>query len=151
MNTEVIFFIVWLTIVIVMMYIIIKRGKKALAIFPDEKKVTILYRDRKASGFSTKSFITKIGGASNSLDIIVTEDELWTKGNLLFADFMRKYDLLHRIPLKKITSIETKKGDKIEISFTPEAYLEKTIVIKTNRNFLLVELLKKLTSDSQSS
>lgn len=106
------------------------QGKAALAIFPDIKTVTVVYRDKTALGYSMKSWKTKVGGASRSLDIIVTDKELWLRSVLLLAGITRQHDLVHRVPLHRIGSAkESKEG--IVLSFKTEKGEAKQIVINT--------------------
>jgi len=106
------------------------RGKKALSIFPDINSVTVKYRDKTALGYSTKSWQTKIGGASRALDIVVTDKELWLKSFLLFAGITQQHDLLHRISLNKITRVK-ENGAEIILDFKNEKGEKKQVVINT--------------------
>jgi hypothetical protein len=106
------------------------RGKKALSIFPDINSVSVKYRDKTALGYSTKSWQTKIGGASRALDIVVTDKELWLKSFLLFAGINQQHDLLHKISLNKITRVK-ESGAEIILDFKNEKGEKKQVVINT--------------------
>ena len=106
------------------------RGKKALSIFPDINSVNVKYRDKTALGYSTKSWHTKVGGASRALDIVVTDKELWLKSFLLFAGITQQHDLLHKIPLNQITRVK-EKGAEITLDFKNEKGEKKQVVINT--------------------
>jgi hypothetical protein len=92
------------------------------------------------------SWLTKMGGANNSLDIIITDSELWIKSNLIFAYFAQYYDLLHKIPLSDITSIN-RKGKSITVDFNTSTGEHKQVVLKTKNpiQFLQSINLKKTT------
>ncbi len=92
-------------------------GKKAEAIFKGLDLNKVRFRERGASGFSKKSIITKFGGASKVLDVIITDSELCIKG--IYSPFTyigSKYDLTRRVELANIRSI-TEKGSNIELGF----------------------------------
>ena len=107
MEKGTIFFIIWMLFAFLIITTLYRKGKRALAIFPDINTVPIMYRDKFASGHSMKSTITKLGGARNALDIVVTDKELWLKSMVIFAGIGQHYDLLHRIPLDAITNISS--------------------------------------------
>lgn len=116
------------------------RGKKALSIFPDIRSVNIRYRDKTAFGYSTKSWQTKVGGASRSMDIIVTDKELWLRSFLLFAGITQQHDLLHRIPLHRIIKVK-EHGAEVTLDFRDEKGQPKQVVINTKNK---IEFLKHL-------
>jgi hypothetical protein len=109
------------------------RGKDALSIFPDLNSVKIKYRDKTAVGYSTKSWHTKVGGASRSMDIIVTDQELWLRSFLWLAGITQHHDLIHRIPLNKITRVR-EKGAEITLDFRNEKGQARQVVINTRDN-----------------
>src|SRR5687767_15323126 len=102
MNIEALVVLTVLTILVVMLKTFYDNGKKALSIFPDINSVAVKYRDKTATGYSTQSWKTKVGGASRAIDIVVTDQELWLKSFLLFAGITKQHDLLHKISLTKI-------------------------------------------------
>ena len=70
----------------------------------------LVYSEKSASGYSTKSNKTKWGGASKVLHIMISDKELIIKTYLFMAYIAEKHDMLHRIPLENILSTEIKKG-----------------------------------------
>ncbi|MGB3848855.1 MAG: hypothetical protein WA958_02720 [Tunicatimonas sp.] len=132
-------FIVFAIIILVGFYIM---GKAALSVFPDIKTVNVKYRDLAASGYSTTSLVTKMGGARNVLDIVVTDTELWLKSMVLFAGIGQQYDLLHKIPLNKIVKVE-KIGRKVQIDFQTKAEEDKQVVLITKKPDALIQNLKR--------
>ena len=95
-------------------------GRRAERVFVGATDDEIIFRERGASGFSKKSFITKVGGASKVLDIIVTDADLLIKGIYSPFSFIGTfYDLTHRIDRKNITSLILESG-KAHLSFNSE-------------------------------
>ena len=112
-----VFFLVFFAILIFNAIGFYVGGRKAERMFAGLQLDTAKFREKGASGYSEKSIITKMGGASRVLDIIVTESELCVKG--IFSAFTyigTKYDLSHRVPLEKITSASKHDGD-VKVSF----------------------------------
>jgi hypothetical protein len=140
MDGKTIFFIIWFLAAVLILTTFYIKGRKALSIFPDIDQNQLKFRDKRASGYSTKSRKTKLGGARNSLDIVVTNDELWLKSMILFASISKENDLLHRIPLNKITSVE-ENGNNITIDFISPARDNNRILICTNRPKELIDAL----------
>ncbi|HYV95396.1 MAG TPA: hypothetical protein VE978_26720 [Chitinophagales bacterium] len=145
-NGVTIFLIVWVIIATFLITSFYRRGKRALSIFPDINSVMVKYRDMSASGYSTKNWITKRGRASGVLDIVVTDDELWLKSMLLFAGILKKYDLLHKIPLKKIMKANNITGRKVTLDFKSETGENKQVVLITKRPDELIRAIKNNNS-----
>lgn len=92
-------------------------GRRSEALFRGLNFSNVKFREKGASGHSTKSMLTKFGGASKVLDIIVTDEELCIKGIMApFTYIGTKYDLTHRVPLSCIESI-LMSGSKVEVVF----------------------------------
>lgn len=124
--------VVWIVFGLFFIAFLYARGKKALATFPHIASAQVIYHGQFASGFSTKSWITRNGGARKVLDVIVTDKELWIKGMPIFAAIGNKYDLVHRIQLDNITRI-TKQGKRIAIDFKSASDENKQIVLITKK------------------
>lgn len=124
-----------------MLTIMYKRGKKALAIFPNISSVDVLFREKGVSGNSRKSLKTKLGGASNVLDIIVTDNELWIRSPLLIAGFGKTYDLLHKVQLSRISNAESNRK-KVIITFNSDGKTETTLDLKMKKAQEFVEIIK---------
>ena len=141
MEVSAILILIGISVVGVMVKSFYDRGKKALSIFPDMDSVRVRYRDKTALGYSTKSWTTKVGGASRALDIVVTDDELWLRSFLLLAGITQQHDLVHRIPLKKISSIK-RDGGTITMDFKSERGEKKQVVINTRDAEKFLESLR---------
>jgi hypothetical protein len=142
MDGGTIFIAIWIVAIIFMLTILYTRGKKALSIFPDINTIKVVYRDKRASGHSNKSIKTKLGGARNALDIIVTDSEVWFKSMLLFASITERNDLLHKIPIEKIMKV-SQKGNSLTIDFQSIEGKNKQIVLITQNPSELIKALKK--------
>jgi hypothetical protein len=82
-------------------------GKKANKRFHGQSHQRVLFIERGASGRSHKSCMTKLGGARNAMEVVVTESELWIKGIWpIFSYIGSKFDLTHRIRKSDIKSCE---------------------------------------------
>ena len=91
-------------------------GKKVLSIFPKLDSVKLIFREKGASGGSRKSFVTKGGSANKILDVIITEEELWIKCSVLMAGLSWAFDLVHKVNLSNISSVQIYKN-KVTLSF----------------------------------
>lgn len=142
MNGATIFIILWVTGAIFILTSSYKRGKKALSIFPDIKSVSVVYRDKSASGRSNKSWETRMGAAVKVLDIVVTEDELWLKSKILFAGFGKRFDLLHKVPLNNIIAAQ-KQGRTVIVDFRIEGGEHTQVEIRTKYPEDFLKAIKK--------
>ena len=87
----------------------VRATKAAFRNRPKLAKEEILYQERSASGASQRNILTKLGGANNCLRLVVTKEILWITTWLPLVPLTAFYDLEHFIPLRNITSIESKK------------------------------------------
>lgn len=117
-------------------------GKKRVdLIFQGMETSKEVFREKRVSGFSTKSFITRIGGARNSLDVIVTDTDLCVKGTFLpFSVIGLFYDLTLRIKLSDIIEI-TPKSNKVELAFCNDKGA-RSIVLRMNNIDQFVDAVK---------
>lgn len=113
-------------------------GKGAEAPFRFQPGDTVRFRERGASGHSKRSLITKAGGASRVLEIVVTNRELWIKGIWpMFTFIGTKYDLTHKVSLSRIRRVAAS-GATVQIWFADasgrECHIE--LQLKDQKNFL---------------
>jgi hypothetical protein len=120
-------------------------GKKALEIFPAINTVTVVYRNRFASGYATKRSFWKNGRANNALDVVVTDEELWLKSMVLFAGLLQKFGILQKLPLKNITNA-TLQGDKVIVDFKNDAFEDAQVVIITKNPGVFLRALGTKTT-----
>ena len=105
-------------------------GRRAERRFAGKKDQQIRFRERGASGHSNKSIITKFGGASGVLEVVVTDKELWLKGIWpLFSYIGAMCDMTHRVPRSSIKKCMAS-GDTIELFFTNETGIESHVVLE---------------------
>jgi hypothetical protein len=84
--------------------------------FPSLDQVTVLFRERFASGASHLTWITRLGGAQNCLSVTLTDSELWITTFFPFTAFAGFYDLEHRIPTIQLRSVQ-QNGKAVTIDF----------------------------------
>ena len=132
-----IFLIIWFVVMVGLITYFLYSGKKALEIFPKLVPENIIFREKNASGYSTKSKITKMGGASKTLDIIIVGDELWLTSLRLLAGVGERYDLLHRIKKEDIGRVD-RDGKKIILKFknSRQEPSEVVLILKDPETFL---------------
>lgn len=142
MGGSSILILVFIAIAVVMLKTFYDSGKRALSIFPDIKTVQVRYQDKTAMGYSTKSWNTKVGGASRVVEIVVTDKELWLRSFLLFAGITKQHDLLHKIPLHKIMKVRENNGE-LTLDFKSEKGEPKQVVLNTRDKNAFLESLGK--------
>lgn len=101
-------FLFWLTLVpaIVFLGYIIRQNVVAFRTRPRIAKKEILYQEFFASGASQKNVLTKLGGGSNCVRLVVTRDILWVTSWFPFSLIAPIYDGVHVIPLPSISSVQ---------------------------------------------
>ncbi|GAK93525.1 hypothetical protein JCM19298_2244 [Nonlabens ulvanivorans] len=139
MELQYIFLIIWLIVAILICTKFVIDGRKALKPFPKLGNSKFIYKEDGASGYSTKSIITKYGGANKALRIRVTDEELWITTNTFMASIADRFDLLHIIPLRSLKSV-TRDHKKIEIQFDHNRIC-KTIILLSKDPEKLFQLL----------
>jgi hypothetical protein len=77
---------------------------------------------------------------NKSIDIVVTDRELWLRSYLLFAGITQRHDLIHRIPLPRITRVKDR-GKDIVLDFKNEKGQHRRVVINTSHK---VKFLKSI-------
>jgi hypothetical protein len=140
------FLYIWIVLVASILVIFFIRGKAAMKMFENLDLSNVDYSEKNASGNSTHSFITKLGGANKVLHIIITKKELVLKTNLFMASIAKKSDLLHIIPLTNLVSTELKDGriiSKLHVRFTGVNGDGKEVVLMSKRNLEIKEILDK--------
>ncbi len=140
------FFYIWLVMVVTVVSLFFILGKKAIQVFSDLDLSKLIYSEKNASGYSTKSFRTRWGGASRVLHIMITDKELIIKTNLFMAYIAQRYDLLNRIPLENMVRVEIKEGgfrSKLFVEFKEQGGEVKEIVLMSKNNFQIKEILDR--------
>jgi len=111
-----IFFTIWLVIMTALLAFGYLKGKKALKIFPPLSEVSILYQEKRASGHSTKSLRTKFSGTKNTLEIIVTTNELWIRPQFILFAFVDN-DLNHRFNWEQVKDVSLKNNKQVIVTY----------------------------------
>lgn len=119
-------------------------GKKALKSFPKLDNSKFIYKENGISGYSTKSFITKYGGANKALRIRVNDEELWITTNTFMASIANRFDLLHIIPFNSLRSV-TRDRNNIQIQFNHNGISRNMILLSKEPEKLLQLLNTKMS------
>lgn len=146
MNGPQIILLTWMFITFSILVFLFRKGKKALSIFPDIDSTEVIYRDRRASGWSDRTWLTRISGANRVLDVVVTDKELWLKTNVLFAGVGSHSDLIHKLSLSKITGIQ-QNNKRVQITFKSPIGNRKQFTIITKKPTEFVEAMQRNDKD----
>lgn len=92
------------------------RRKRRGLVLPKLSDPDVLFSERFASGSSDKSWMTRLGGASNCLTVIVTKTHFAITTFFPFAAVAGTYDLEHLVPISDITAVAPK-GRVTEVEF----------------------------------
>ena len=112
-------------------FLLWRRSRRGPA-FPSLETVNVLFRERFASGASHRSWITRLGGASNCLTVVLSDSELWVTTFLPFTAFAGFYDLEHRIQLESLTTV-SQQGKSVTIDFDMPDGDRRRIVLRLRR------------------
>lgn len=140
------FIYLWFVLMITIPTVFYIRGKTAMKMFENLDLSRVVYEEKSASGYSTKSFRTKHGGASKVLHIIITDKELVLKTYLFMAFIAQKHDLLHIIPLTNVIDTSLQNGrilSKLYVRFRGLNGEEKEVVLLSKRNQEIKIILDK--------
>ena len=113
--------------------------------YPRRKDLAIRYEESFASGYSHHSKMTKIGGATNSLWVTVTEDCLLIFPEFPFSLVAFRSDLEHIIPFGRINEIVEHDG-KIDVSFDREDNTPAKLTLKLRKPHRLIGHLEGCAS-----
>jgi len=138
-----IFFIIAGSVLLTMLFIFYQRGKETLSVFPDISSVQVLFREKRVSGYSTKSWRTKMGGANNILEVILTNRELWIRPAILLVSTSKQLDLLHKVDLMYVHSVEVS-GHMVRISLQSKDGTTRDIHLTMKQAELFNEVFKML-------
>ena len=138
--------IIWLLLLILLS---VYNRKKNGKIIIGDPKVNILFRERNASGHSNKNIITKIGGARNSLKVILSDEYLivtpYFPFNLMFLPNI--YDIEFNIDYKDIVEIRKGFMKSINISFKEGTRIKKLNLLLKQKDKFLTTIGTKLSQN----
>jgi hypothetical protein len=85
-----------------------------------------------ASGYSEKSFMTRIGGASRILLVWISPSELAIQKTFPFSVLMADYDndLEHRLSLNRVTGVDVVGPSKARLCFTDLGGTQHTLMLR---------------------
>lgn len=148
------FVYIWITLAILLFSILYIRGKKALQMFSDLDMNKVVYSEKSASGHMVRTVQTRRAGASKMLQIVITDQELILKTNIIFAHIAMENDLLHRIPFQNIIALETKKGflsSKLYVRFRELNGEEKVVLLQTKNSERIKGILEQYVTALHAS
>lgn len=126
-----------------------KRKRRGLAL-PKAGDSDVVFSERFSSGSSDKSWMTRLGGASNCLTVIVTKSHLAITTFFPFTAFAGIYDLEHLVPLSAIRSV-TPKGRATEVVFQRNDGDRRKVTLRMRDSTGLLQALKGQTNSEQDS
>jgi len=114
------------------------KRRQRVIVFPSVSDADVTFAERFASGLSHKSFITRLGGASRCLTVIVTKSHLAITTFFPFSIFADTYDLEHLIPLANITRVENLgRITEVEFLMTDGSHRKLSLRLRNTADFLL--------------
>lgn len=140
------FLLIWAIGAVSIVTLFFIKGSKAIKMFDSLDLNRVIYSEKSASGYSTKSFRTRWGGASKVLHIIITDKELVIKTFLFLAYIAKRHDMLHRIPLENIVETRIEKGtfySKLHVHFNVGGE-KKEVVLMSRNNERIKKILDEL-------
>lgn len=106
-------------IVALQMFFYHRAGLRIEAGYRAASSANILFKETGASGRRKRPFA--LGGASNVLDVTVTDREMCITGRWpIFTAMGRTFGLTHRVPLSAIRDV-VKTGQGVEVSFVDDS------------------------------
>lgn len=115
--------------------------KQYLADFPEPDEKDIIFREKKVAGRSKNLLHTLFAGRKTSLDVIVTNSELWIKGKHSFGSFLAsKSKMLHKVPVSSL-SWAPGKWNTIELKFTNQAGTQSHIQLGIKQSNAFIEAI----------
>ncbi|MFK7784092.1 MAG: hypothetical protein AB8B56_03190 [Crocinitomicaceae bacterium] len=140
---------IWLGLMVSFVLILYFTGRRQIREFGNVDYSKARFYEKFASGYSTKSWKTKRGGASRTLHILITDDEFILKTFMFVAYVAKRHDLLHRIPLKNVISAEVRRKlfqtELLVTCTTEEGEMKKFVLISAAQN-RIKELLDEAIS-----
>ena len=126
--------VITLLVIAYQVFIFINFRKQYLSDFPEPEEKDIVFREKKVAGRSKNLLHTLFAGRKTSLDIIVTNSELWIRGKHTFGSFLAsKSKLLHKISLSELNWAPGK-WNTIELKFTNQAGAQGHIQISVKQS-----------------
>lgn len=124
------------------------RRKRRGLVLPKVGDADVVFSERFASGSSDKSWMTRLGGASNCLTVIVTRTHLAITTFFPFTAFAGTYDLEHLVPLSDITRVGPK-GRVTEVEFRRNDGDRRNLTLRMRNAAGFLQALKGQTNSEQ--
>jgi hypothetical protein len=103
-----------------------------------------IFSETGASGYSEKSVVTRIGGASRCLLVWASRSEFSVQCTFPFSVITYDYnnDLRHRIPVRNICSVERRADSSVRVAFADAEGATHSLVLRLKRPEGLIAALK---------
>ncbi len=124
------------------------RRKQRGLILPRTTDADVVFAELFASGSSHKSWMTRLGGASNCLTVIVTNSQLAITTFFPFTAFARTYDLEHLVSISDITGVSTR-GKVTEVEFKKSDGTRRKVSLRLRDTPGFFGALEKQTNSAQ--
>jgi len=144
MYFPILLFTIWSLVTLLMIFILLRRGRKALASLPVLDKTTIVFKTR-GSGHEASTLKNRLG--RGFLSIYITKEALWLYASPFLAAFAAQFDLLHCIPLHAI--VDLKQEEKQLIIYCKVENEIKQFILRTREIEALEKCLTSLLVEQQ--
>ena len=141
------FAVLWNIVVFAFM---LRRRRQRGLVFPKVADPDVIFSERFASGSSNKSWITRMGGASNCLTVIVTKTHIAITTFFPFTAFAGAYDLEHLIPIADITAM-TPRGRITDVEFQRSDGTRRKISLRLRKTEDFLRALRGKTNNEQNA
>ncbi|MCE7990758.1 MAG: hypothetical protein HEP71_02210 [Roseivirga sp.] len=142
MEQQIIFIIVTSSMMFLMAFGLMIKGKRVLRIFPSLFEVQVVFREKGVSGGSLGSLMSRMGGTRKGLEVVVTTEELWIKPIPIVAGFSDTLDNVHKIELRDIINTEVR-GNTVLITFKTQSTQVKKVSLILKAPTAFLEALKQ--------
>jgi hypothetical protein len=126
------------------------RRKQRGLVLPKVGDPDVIFSERFASGSSNKSWMTRMGGASNCLTVIVTKTHIAITTFFPFTAFAGTYDLEHLIPISDITAM-TPRGRITDVEFQRSDGTRRKISLRLRKTDDFLRALRGKTNSEQDA
>jgi len=148
-NFFLLFAIALLWNVLAVAFMLWKRKRRGL-VLPKVSDPNVVFSERFASGSSDKSWMTRMGGASNCLTVIVTRSELVVTTFFPFTAFAGTYDLEHLVPISYISDIALR-GKVTDVVFKHRDGSQRKISLRLRNSAGFLQALRGQINSEQGA
>lgn len=133
--------------VVALAFMLWRRKRRGL-VLPKVGDADVVFSERFASGSSDKTWMTRMGGASNCLTVVVTRTHLAITTFFPFTALAGSFDLEHLIPLSDITNVGPK-GRVTKVKFRCNDGGRRKVTLRMRNPGEFLRALKGQTNSEQ--